>query len=131
MRILLATRFGPLSETALARLEALTDAQLSAAAGEAVARLAAGGLSAADVAKLKQVTYQVADLSRTGALGLTGLGTSVVTLDATAQGKGWSASGYDLVTVVMHELMHVLGQDDLRDSAAIEQSVRPGTSHNR
>src|SRR5205823_4052799 len=86
---------------------------------------------------------QIADLSSTGALGLTGLGESVVRIDATAEGYGWyidaapggnasftqvvtgtelhaapgspAADEMDLLTVVMHELGHVLGYDDLRN----------------
>src|SRR5204863_8404462 len=79
-----------------------------------------------------------------GALGLTGLGGMVVTLDATAAGHGWfvdptpgddsefalaggvegrapagsaAAGRMDLLTVVDHELGHVLGLDDLSASS--------------
>jgi hypothetical protein len=110
---------------------ALTPAQLAPIAHEAVARWAATGLTTAQLGLLHQVQYTIEDLSGSGALGLTALGTPQVLLDATADGWGWfidptpadnaefrtpgrgpAAGKMDLLTVVAHELGHVLGLDD-------------------
>ena len=124
---------------------ALTVAELAPVVQEAEARWEATGLSADAVARLQQAQVQIADLSSTGALGLTGLGESVVRIDATAEGYGWyidptaagdsaftqvvtgtelhaapgslAAKEMDLLTVVMHELGHVLGYDDVQTQA--------------
>ena len=118
----------------------LTEAELAPVAQEAVAIWAATGLSAAQVDSLNAVQYHIGTLGG-GVLGLTGLGAQVVSLDATADGYGWfldsmpgddSAFGnvvapfelqaslgspafgrMDLLTVVEHELGHVLGLSDL------------------
>jgi hypothetical protein len=122
---------------------ALTEAELAPVVQEAVALWAASGLSAAQVTELQAVQYQIAALGG-GALGLTVLGMPVVTLDATAAGYGWyvdpgfgsvfgnavtsqdlqAAPGspafgrMDLLTVVEHELGHVLGLADINPLAA-------------
>ncbi len=116
----------------------LTAAQLDAAAAQAIERWVASGLSEAESAKLKAVTFTVADLEA-GRLGETD-GLTIV-LDRDAAGWGWFAdatptddaefaagvvrteqragagsrahSRMDLLTVVMHELGHVLGHEDL------------------
>jgi hypothetical protein len=121
-------------------LPPLTEAELAPVAQEAVAIWAATGLSAAQVDTLNAVQYHIGTLGG-GVLGLTGLGAQVVSLDATADGYGWfldsmpgddSAFGnvvapfelqaslgspafgrMDLLTVVEHELGHVLGLSDL------------------
>jgi hypothetical protein len=123
---------------------ALTAAELAPVAQQAVALWAASGLSAAQVAELQAVQYQIGSLGG-GALGLTVLGVPVVSLDATAAGYGWfvdpglaSAGAFgnvvapaelqaapgspafgrmDLLTVVEHELGHVLGLSDLDPQA--------------
>ena len=126
---------------------ALTPAELAPVAAAAIQRLAATGLSVAQVAELRAATFVIqTNLSATtGALGLTALGSEVVTLDATGAGHGWfldptpaddnefrqvvSASEldatnpaaknhYDLLTVVMHELEHVLGVGDVSASVS-------------
>jgi hypothetical protein len=124
---------------------ALTEAELAPVAQAAVARWVATGLSQAQVAELNAVQYQIGTLGG-AALGLTDLGGAVVQLDATAAGYGWfidptpaddaefaagpapqelwAAPGspafgrMDLLTVVEHELGHVLGLADLDPSAA-------------
>jgi hypothetical protein len=118
----------------------LTAAELMPVAQEAVVYWAATGLSAAQVAELNAVQYQIGTLGG-AVLGLTELGGTVVQLDATAAGYGWfvdaslgdntafglmtapqelqaapgsPAYGHmDLLTVVEHELGHVLGLSDL------------------
>jgi hypothetical protein len=136
----------------------LTEAELAPVAQEAVARWAATGLSTAQVARLSAVQYQIGALGG-GTLGLTVLGAPVVALDATAAGYGWylgaapaddsafalavapgelraapdsPAFGHmDLLTVVEHELGHVLGLSDLDPVAqphdVLTVTLAPGT----
>src|SRR5205823_1674113 len=113
----------------------LTADQLAPVAQRAVALWAASGLSPDQVARLQAVQFEIAPL-RGGALGLTTLGSSVVTLDANAAGYGWfvdptpaddvefalagspgelsarpdspAFGRMDLLTVVEHEVGHVL-----------------------
>jgi fibronectin type 3 domain-containing protein len=136
----------------------LTQAELAPVVQEALAQWAAAGLSSQQMAILAAVQYQIKDLSGTGALGLTALGAPVVTLDDTGAGLGWfldaspasnsafgtsvglfegdavagslAAGRYDLLTVVEHELGHVLGLDDLNPQSApnvlMTQTLEPG-----
>src|SRR5262249_4025678 len=67
----------------------LTEEQLQGIVQAAIARWAAAGLDGSRLATLQQVQFQIADLGGSGALGLTGLGSRLVTLDATAAGHGW------------------------------------------
>jgi len=117
---------------------------LAPVAQEAVALWAASGLSPAQVADLQTVQYQIVTPPE-GVLGWTVPGSPVVTLSATAAGYGWfldvsladssafellttpqelqaapgsPAYGHmDLLTVVEHELGHVLGLGDLDPQA--------------
>jgi hypothetical protein len=132
---------------------ALTAAELAPVALEAVARWAAAGLDAAGLEKLNEVQYQIVTLGN-GALGWASLGGLVVSLDATAAGYGWdvdpnspddTAFGnlvapaefqapagspafgrMDLLTVVEHELGHVLGMSDL-DSQTVAHDLMTET----
>jgi hypothetical protein len=123
----------------------LTAAELAPIAAEAVRRWAAAGLDADQVAALDRVRFQIADLGPAGDLALTPVGGRLVVLDDDGAGRGWyvdptpaddaefgarltptearaaagpAAGRYDLLTVVMHELGHVLGLDDLDPAAA-------------
>src|SRR5205823_4785511 len=118
----------------------LTPAELAPITAEAVRRWGAAGLAPAQVAALAGARFRIADLGPAGQLGLAPVGGSVVELDDDGAGRGWfldptpaddaefglgaaptevravggaAAGGYDLLTVVMHELGHVLGRDDL------------------
>ena len=135
----------------------LSDADLAPLLDAAVARWAATGLDANRLAALRSVTVRVADLSDRGALGWTGLGSSTLLLDDDAAGYGWyidptpdfddefrplnttegiappgsaAAGRYDLLTVIEHELGHVIGLDDLTTAAAphdlMTQYLTPG-----
>jgi hypothetical protein len=85
-------------------------------------------------ARLAGVTVQVADLP-VGVLGLASGHQSRIWLDADAAGHGWEISGQrlavsgqrsiDLLTVVTHELGHVLGLPDL-DAADHPHEVMSG-----
>lgn len=108
---------------------AITTAEVSAVLPAAIDRWAATGLSAADVARLQATRVEVADLPD-GYLGAATLWGDVISIDVNAAGYGWfvdrtpwddvefadpktsgAADRMDLLTVVMHELGHVLGLD--------------------
>jgi predicted outer membrane repeat protein len=121
----------------------LTQAQLAPIARQAIAAWTAAGISQAQIALLNTVQFQIGTLAP-GVLGQTGLAVPLVRLDATAAGYGWfidptparseeftnaagqqvakrgtAAYGHmDLLTVVEHELGHVLGIDDLNPRSA-------------
>jgi hypothetical protein len=127
----------------------VTQAQAQSLAKTAVSRLAAAGASAADLAKLAAVQIVVADLPNSG-LGEALSGT--VVLDVNAAGMGWfidttpdrdeefvrGADGVyrafapqakgkaDLLTVLTHELAHLIGFEDLAPATA-PNSLMTGT----
>jgi hypothetical protein len=88
---------------------ALDEAELVAAFEEAVAVWAAQGF---DTSPLAEVTVLVVDLPD-ARLGEADADSGVVVLDVDAAGWGWSfgdrSGGVDLVTVLAHELGHLLG----------------------
>jgi uncharacterized repeat protein (TIGR01451 family) len=96
----------------------LTPAQLNAADAAAIAEWAAAGLPAADLARMKAATADIVDLpgDHLGAAMLYG---NEFAIDPTADGWGWSvhvsakpsAGRMDLLTVVEHELGHIIGLD--------------------
>jgi hypothetical protein len=115
----------------------LTDEALQAAGREAIARWAASGVPADQLAKLHHTVLVAADLPP----GLLGLASSqVIWIDRDAAGSGWyvdpvpsddvefphataagewvagpsspAAGRFDLLTAVVHELGHILGLDD-------------------
>jgi hypothetical protein len=121
----------------------LTQVQLAPIVQQAIAAWASAGITHAQIALLNTVQFQIGTLAP-GVLGQTGLGVPLVRLDATAAGYGWfidptpaqneeftkaagqevakrgtAAYGHmDLLTVVEHELGHVLGIDDLNSRSA-------------
>jgi hypothetical protein len=123
----------------------LTQQELAPILTAAVQRWSTTGLPVPDVQRLESVTAQVADLP-SRYLGGAALGASTIYLSPDAAGYGWfidptpwtntafaqlvtptefeargssPAAGHeDLLTVVMHELGHTLGLDDLALSQA-------------
>jgi hypothetical protein len=122
----------------------LTNAELAPIAAEATRRWAVE-LSTDQVSLLSRVQFWITDLNASDELGETLIGSPYVMLDDDGAGRGWfvdptpaddtefvlsiapaelrspggPADGrYDLLTVVMHELGHVLGLDDLNPAAA-------------
>lgn len=96
----------------------LTTAQLNAARTVAINAWAATGLTAAELARLQSVTITITNLDAIGALGLAG--SRSILIDDNAAGFGWStgtsapnSNKFDLLTVIAHELGHILGRSDL------------------
>ncbi len=109
----------------------LTPDALAPVLDVAIEDWASAGLPAQDVARLHDVTVLITTLSP-GYLGGTIVGGNTVELSANADGYGWSIDPStnpsfarpaaslgkeDLLTVVMHELGHVLGLNDLNPAA--------------
>jgi hypothetical protein len=111
----------------------LTQQQLDRVEVVAIADWAATGLSAAQIARLRQAQFVIASLPA-GMLGDT-VG-NVIYIDPTAQGYGWSlgarplANRVDLLTVVGHELGHILGLPDVDPQAhpgdVMDDNLPPG-----
>ena len=59
-------------------------------------------------------------------LGLTDENIGIVVIDADAAGWGWGEGGIDLLTVVTHELGHVVGFAH-EDHGVMEPTLDPGT----
>jgi hypothetical protein len=103
--------------------------QLQTVAAEALGNWQAAGLSAGQLALLQGAQFDVANLP-SGWLGES-LG-NVVLIDATADGHGWSVGGpvagqVDLLTVVEHEMGHLLGLSDVTAGAGImSEALAPG-----
>ncbi|MBL8826329.1 MAG: hypothetical protein JNM18_05040 [Planctomycetaceae bacterium] len=134
----------------------LTSAQLQPIVNAAVDRWTATGLTGEQISTLKSTQFVVTNLDGANALGLTTPG--LVQVDDNGAGRGWfidqtpgdnsefrqfvsltelnategaAADHYDLLTLVMHELGHVLGLDDfdadLRDGDVMTGEMGVGT----
>lgn len=125
----------PAAQSALAPTASLTTADLQTAVALATAAWLRTGLTDVEAERLAAVTVQIADLG--GALGLAG--SRSILIDDDAAGFGWSldndisADQYDLLTVVAHELGHILGRPDLDPALhpgdLMSGQLSPGTRH--
>jgi len=133
---------GPNTSASAASVQPLTMAQLQPVVNQAIALWASAGLTPAQIAKLESTQFVIQDLSKQGDLGLTGA--DAIYIDPTALGYGWyidatpgdnsafgvAASQYelhagvdspaynkmDLLTLVAHELGHIIGLLDYAGS---------------
>jgi hypothetical protein len=124
----------------------LTQAELDAVTEAAIDRLSTAGLTASQVAILEAVEFEIIDLAA-GVLGASDFFT--VQMDVNAAGHGWfvdttpqddeefgadlvadtTSDAYrrmDLLTVVMHELGHVLGMDHDVDDSLMGDTLESG-----
>src|SRR5207244_3371791 len=106
----------------------LTEQALQPVVALAIEQWRAAGVDPQRLAALEQQVIHIADLNH-GALGWT-LGNETW-IDRTAEGWGWSVDGspaqgqMDLLTVVTHELGHVLGMPQT-DTGVMELTLAPG-----
>jgi hypothetical protein len=108
----------PAAPAGPAGVDVLTQEQLGAAVNAALALLQQDGVDPRTLGRLGSAQFLVANLPGRY-LGLTQENT--VRIDATAAGRGWSvdpaaapaAGRMDLLTVVLHEMGHLQGRDDV------------------
>jgi uncharacterized repeat protein (TIGR01451 family) len=105
--------------------ESLTMQQLQSAVTQGIIAWRAAGIDSATLSNLDQVRLHLANLPG-GELGFTAGGE--IWIDQTAAGWGWAVnggSGMDLLTVVSHELGHVLGFEH-SGTGVMEAALPPG-----
>jgi hypothetical protein len=133
----------------------ISAAQLAPVVEQAVGIWAGTGLSPAQVSALRAIPVGIMDLDDRGYLGLTT--PERILIDDDGSGLGWwlpggkgvrslfperpagcyaekapdpfSASSYDLLTVVLHELGHALGRGHEEGDELMEALLRPGERH--
>ncbi len=131
----------------------LTRSQLTSIVTAAITRWSDLGLNAEQLATLRNTSYVIADFGASNLLGTAASG-QVITLDDNAAGFGWFVDGsplvdeefpievshserrapgmtkMDLLTVVMHEMGHILGLPDIDDhdsSGVMTDALDAGT----
>jgi autotransporter-associated beta strand protein len=116
----------------------LRERDLAAAWSEAAALWQSTGLTPVEQARLSTVDVQVVDLS-SNVLGWTTADATTVWIDTDAAGYGWTVSqelraesgepdvgGMDLLTVLTHELGHVIGREHSDDHDVMSSSLDAG-----
>ena len=104
----------------IGKLDRPTPLQIEGLRNQALAFWSYAGLPESWIQRLASVDIQVAGLSA-GILGLAS--TQIIILDDDAAGFGWyhncpdhaNRVGFDLLSVLLHEMGHVLGLEDLED----------------
>ncbi len=113
----------------------LTAAALRPVVDQAIAYWGAAGYDGAELATLQSIEFHLADFAD-DRLGMASSSTNIIWIDTDAAGHGWYAGlgpdsyasmqgGFDLLTVVTHELGHVAGLDGL-DSTSHPAHVMTG-----
>jgi hypothetical protein len=119
----------------------LSTAQLSAVVEQAIGIWSATGLTEEQVALLRSTPVLVGDLNAQGYLAMTT--PDRIVIDDDGAGLGWyrgvglgRGSGdrgigqrYDLLTVVLHEMGHVLGRDHDAADDLMNAILQPGVRH--
>jgi len=132
-------------KTANASTKSVSSSEVQTLVSEAISRWVSAGISSAQAALLASVKYVVTDLAGAN-LGLAD--GNVIYIDANAAGNGWyvdstprsdsefasgsKVKGMDLLTVLEHEMGHILGLDDLNALAndVMARTLAAGTRHN-
>jgi hypothetical protein len=112
---------------------AVTPDQLASVVEQAVGIWEGTGLNSAQVAILRSTPVAMTNLDAQGYLGLTT--PDRILIDDDGVGFGWStgrevaAGKYDLLTTVLHEMGHVLGQGHGADGDLMDAILQPGEQH--
>ena len=119
----------PVEASAAAPTDAPTAAELTAAQlDEVVEQAKSAWIAVKADADFTGLSISIADLVGLE-LGITAA--KQVTIDGTAGGWGWTVSGgkMDLLTVVLHELGHVLGLEHAGEDTLMGETLAPGETH--
>jgi len=104
----------------------LSEQDLASAVSDAIAFWRTSGVARKNLAQLGQVEVRISDLAGPY-LGLAYPSKNLVLVDVTAAGYGWSEM--DLLSVVSHEMGHMLGLDEGEDGGVMAPALAAGERH--